>query len=155
MPDKSFKWSMLNERIPLVDDIEPPKDAQETDEKLQVQVKIAVWASVILTFILLVLWPLPMHYGGGVFSEGGFSVWVALEMIWAIVGGIVIIGLPVYETIKGFGIAKKEKAERDAKMGSGTAELSDGSVLKIAVSAAPPAPKAVDEEPSEKIEANI
>merc|ERR1719277_2804814 len=27
MPDKTFKWEMLNQRIPLVDDIEPPKDS--------------------------------------------------------------------------------------------------------------------------------
>merc|ERR1711959_510322 len=27
-PDKSFKWEMLNERIALVDDCEPPKDAK-------------------------------------------------------------------------------------------------------------------------------
>merc|ERR1711904_58759 len=68
-PDKDFKWSMLNDRIALVDDVEPPKDsALETDVKLEVQVKIAVWASIILTFVLLVLWPIPMHVGVGVFS---------------------------------------------------------------------------------------
>merc|ERR1719235_1275017 len=45
-PDNTFKWSMLNDRIALVDDVEPPKDSvAETDEKLVVQVKIAVWAS--------------------------------------------------------------------------------------------------------------
>merc|ERR1719335_1842259 len=154
IPDKEFKWSKLNERIPLVDDIEPPKDDQETDEKLQFQVKIAVWASVILTFILLVLWPLPMHYGGGVFSEGGFTIWVALEMIWAILGGIVIIGLPVFETIKGFNQAKKDKAERDEKVTSGNAALSDGSVLKINAPAAPKA--AYQQQPAaDVVEANI
>merc|ERR1712232_1401014 len=58
MPDTTFKWEMLNERIPLVDDIEPPKDDDETDEKLQKQVTIAVVASVFLT-IVLVLWPIP------------------------------------------------------------------------------------------------
>merc|ERR1719265_619946 len=40
-PDNTFKWEMLNDRIPLVDDTEPPKDDQETDEKLAKQVKIA------------------------------------------------------------------------------------------------------------------
>merc|ERR1739847_240398 len=83
MPDTEFKWSMLNERIPLVDDIEPPKDAAaESDAKLQMHVKIAIVASVGLTIILLVLWPLPMHYGGGVFSKGGFTFWVVVEMLW-------------------------------------------------------------------------
>merc|ERR1719230_1181560 len=137
---------MLNDRIPLVDDIEPPKDQDETDEKLLKQVNIAVYASVILTVVLLVVWPLPMHFGAGVFSKGGFTVWVALEMIWAIIGGIVIIGLPVFETIKGFNAAKKEKAERDAKEKSGSSELSDGSVLKIAAQPAVPSNK-VEEAP--------
>merc|ERR1712078_785125 len=35
-PDKEFKWAMLNDRIALVDDVEPPKDASlETGAKLE------------------------------------------------------------------------------------------------------------------------
>jgi len=112
-PDNTFKWEMLNERIPLVDDIEPPKDAEETDEKLNKHVKIAIGASVVLTLILLVLWPLPMHAGAGVFGKGGFTFWIAVEIIWAVVGGIVIIGLPVYETVQSFRVAQKQKIARD------------------------------------------
>ena len=135
-PDKSFKWHMLNERIPLVDDIEPPKDAQETDSKLEFQVKVAIVASVALTIILLVLWPLPMHGAAGVFSEGGFTAWVTLEMIWAIVGAIVIIGLPIYETIVGIIQEQKTKKERDAHMAQNDTKLSNGTVLKIEASKA-------------------
>jgi len=103
MPDNEFKWSMLNERIALVDDVEPPKDSTlETDEKLNVQVKIAIIASVVLTIILLILWPIPMHLGAGVFSEGGFTVWVALEIIWALLVGVTIIILPALELVKTF-----------------------------------------------------
>merc|ERR1719161_3245665 len=55
-PDNDFKWSMLNERIALVDDVEPPKDAtKETGMQLEKQVKIAVYASIFLTVFLLVL----------------------------------------------------------------------------------------------------
>merc|ERR1739848_905578 len=108
-PDKSFKWSMLNDRIALVDDVEPPKDSTaETDAKLVVQVKIAVWASIILTIILLVLWPIPMHVGTGVLTEGSFGAWVAVEMIWAIVGAIVIIIMPLIELCRTF--SGKDKA---------------------------------------------
>merc|ERR1719375_1694901 len=97
-PDKTFKWSMLNDRIALVDDVEPPKDsALETDAKLEFQVKLAVWASIILTIVLLVLWPIPMHVGTGVLGSGGFGAWVAVEMIWAIVGAIIIILMPAVE----------------------------------------------------------
>merc|ERR1719313_1408223 len=102
-PDKTFKWSMLNDRIALVDDVEPPKDSKlETDVKLQFQVKIAVWASIGLTILLLVLWPIPMHVGTGVLSEGGFGAWVGLEMIWAILGAIIIIIMPLIELIRTF-----------------------------------------------------
>jgi hypothetical protein len=101
-PDKEFRWSMLNDRIPLVDDVEPPKDSAETDAKLAFQVKIAIGSSVALTMILLVLWPIPMHLGGGVFSSGGFTIWVVLEFLWAIIGAIVIIFLPGYELVMGF-----------------------------------------------------
>jgi len=132
MPDKEFRWEMLNQRIPLVDDIEPPKDAaQESESKLQLQVKIAVGASLVLTFILLVLWPLPMHYGGGVFSEGGFTFWVVLEMLWAIIGGIVIIGLPLTETVMGFISAKKEREAQIEKAAYKSTKLPDGSDLAI------------------------
>merc|ERR1719401_2451275 len=51
MPNTEFKWAMLNERIPLIDDIEPPKDQDETEEKLLKQVKVAVIASLGLTVV--------------------------------------------------------------------------------------------------------
>jgi Na+/proline symporter len=116
-PDNDFKWAMLNDRIPLVDDVEPPKDAAaETDSKLGAQVKIAIGASVLLTLVLLVLWPIPMHLGSGVFSESGFTVWVILEFVWAIVGGLVIILLPGYELVRGFMGMDRIKAKGDTKI---------------------------------------
>jgi hypothetical protein len=108
-PDKEFKWAMLNDRIALVDDVEPPKDDKlETDEKLQKQVKIAVWASIILTIVLLVLWPIPMHVGTGVLGEGSFGAWVAVEIIWALIGAVIIIIMPAIELCRTF--AGKDKA---------------------------------------------
>jgi len=127
-PDTSFKWEMLNERIPLIDDIEPPKDADETDGKLQNHVRIAIAASVVLTIVLLVLWPLPMHGAAGVFSKGGFTVWIVLEILWAVVGGIVIIGLPVFETVQSIRQAKRNTAAQ----GQATS-ASESPALKIVV----------------------
>jgi hypothetical protein len=139
MPDKEFKWEMLNERIPLVDDIEPPKDSQETDVRLQRQVKIAYGASVLLTFILIIMWPLPMHFGGvGVFSKGRFAGWVAVEIIWAFIGGIVIIFLPVYETVRDANQAKKQRKQAVEER-----KLKNGLTLTVDVKpsdVAPPSP---------------
>merc|ERR1719235_864569 len=122
-PDKEFRWAMLNDRIALVDDVEPPKDnALETDQKLQVQVKIAVWASIILTIILLVLWPIPMHVGTGVLGEGSFGAWVAVEIIWALVGAVIIIIMPAIELCRTF--SGKDKAV-----------FKEGGALKVEVKA--------------------
>jgi hypothetical protein len=49
-----------------------------------------------------------MHFGGGVFSQGGFTFWVILEMVWAVSGGIVIIVLPAYETIRDMRESRKQ-----------------------------------------------
>jgi len=127
MPDKEFKWEQLNKAIPLVDDIEPPKDDKETSAKLEMQVKIAVGASVALTFILLVLWPLPLHGAAGVFGEGGFTFWVVIEIIWALIAGVVIIVLPGAEIVGTF--LKGMKEHKAA--GQQSAQLTDGQMLKI------------------------
>merc|ERR1719353_1634718 len=124
-PDPSFKWPMLNDRIPLIDDIEPPKDEDESDERLQRQVKIACYASIVLTFILVILWPLPMHIGGGVFNEGGLAIWVVLEILWAVIGGVVITVLPVYETLRDLKEAKKV-----LDMATSSRTLKNGGTLK-------------------------
>jgi len=122
-PDKDFKWAMLNERIALVDDVEPPKDASlETGAKLETQVKIAVYASIFLTIFLLVLWPIPMHIGTGVLSESGFDTWVAFEILWALLGAVVIIIMPLIELIRTF--SGKDKAV-----------FKEGAPLKIEVKA--------------------
>jgi hypothetical protein len=118
-PDNEFKWAMLNERIPLVDDIEPVKDDEETDAKLYFHYKLAVGASVALTFILIIAWPFPMMWGLGAFGKGRFTSWVVVEILWAVIGGVVIIGLPLYETAKDFMAAKKTKVVSSKKLKNG------------------------------------
>jgi len=118
-PDNEFKWPMLNERIPLVDDIEPVKDDEETDAKLYFHYKLAVGASVALTFILIIAWPFPMMWGLGAFGKGRFTSWVVVEIMWACIGGVVIIGLPAYETVKDFMAEKKVKKVGGKKLKNG------------------------------------
>jgi hypothetical protein len=113
-PDNNFKWSMLNDRIPLVDDVEPPKDTADSDSKLNFQVKIAIVASIVLTIVLLILWPLPCHFMG-VFSESSFSFWIVLQFLWAIIGGAIIIILPGYELVRTF-MGKDKLVEKGASV---------------------------------------
>ena len=88
----------------------------------------------VLTFLLLVLWPLPMHGAAGVFGKGGFTTWVALEIVWALLGGIVIIVLPVWETVRAFVQAKKN-VESIAEKADASATLKNGMTLTIDITA--------------------
>jgi len=120
-PDNTFKWEMLNDRIALVDDVEPPKDAKnESGSKLELQVKIAIGASIFLTIFLLVLWPIPMHVSTGVLSESGFGTWVAFEILWALIGALIIIIMPFIELVQTF-------------RGKDKAIMKEGAQLKVSV----------------------
>jgi len=112
-PDTEFRWEMLNDRIPLVDDVEPPRGKDEAPEMMTQWLYIAIAASGVLTFIMIVLWPLPMHAATGVFGSGGFTFWVVLEIFWVIVGGVVITITPLYETVMQLQEAAKERLERE------------------------------------------
>ena len=49
-----------------------------------------------LTLVLLILWPI-LALPAKVFSEGYFTMWVVIAMIWGIVASTVCIVLPVFE----------------------------------------------------------
>lgn len=98
-PSTHFKWEHLNAAIPLVDDVVPaPEDElYRSPEFMSLMNNAAAAISVGGSFLLIVLWPGPMHLASGVFSETGFSIWIALEFIWLLVAGGVIIILPAWE----------------------------------------------------------
>merc|ERR1719238_975844 len=78
-PNREFKWEHLNQTIPLVDELEPPA---RDEQSLSFLTKASAAASVGGTFLLIFLWPLPMHLWSGVFSEGGFMAWITLDFVW-------------------------------------------------------------------------
>jgi hypothetical protein len=61
--------------------------------------------------LLIVIWPLPQHFSGGVFEPWGFTVWIYVAFAWGIIGGIVIVVLPIIDFCKkGEGEVAAEKA---------------------------------------------
>ena len=84
--------------------------------------KIAQSLTVIMTLILLVLWPMPMFGSGYVFSKGFFTGWVVVGMIWIFfaVGSVGIFPLwegrhsmahtfkAIYKELSGHGPPKKQ-----------------------------------------------
>jgi hypothetical protein len=104
-PNKQFKWEMLNDQIPLVDDVEPLRGDDESDEALTMWNWVAISVSTSLTFILIVMWPIPMYFAG-VFSSMGFMLWTVTSILWILVAAVVILALPLYEIYTGYVAAK-------------------------------------------------
>ena len=113
-PQSPFNWGVLtapDTGIACVDDVVPERDETETDLFLQAQSKRANIQAIALTFVLVILWPLPMHFIGGVFTEGGFTVWIVCAFVWAMIAAVVIIVLPPIQMVAGMKAAnvKTEK----------------------------------------------
>jgi len=104
-PNKQFKWDMLNDQIPLVDDVEPLRGDDESEEWLTLWNWVAISVSTSLTFILIVMWPIPMYFAG-VFSSMGFTLWTVVSILWILVAAIVILALPLWEIYAGYAAAK-------------------------------------------------
>ncbi|CAG8583272.1 25726_t:CDS:2 [Dentiscutata erythropus] len=60
--------------------------------------KCAIWSSVILTIILVIIIPLIMITSRYVFSDGFFVFWVVLAILWAIISTCAISIYPLYES---------------------------------------------------------
>ncbi|CAG8629731.1 8933_t:CDS:2, partial [Ambispora leptoticha] len=60
-------------------------DPKETDPILLKKAsRFAIWSSVLLTVVLIIIWPIPMYLTSYVFSKPFFTFWIALSIIWAI-----------------------------------------------------------------------
>ncbi|GLC42950.1 hypothetical protein PLESTB_000288600 [Pleodorina starrii] len=96
---QDFDWAELR-NIPVIE-CDPNSDpnnfeGEDSPEALNRVIRFT-WASGgVLTLIFLILWPL-LALPAGIFSEGYFTFWVMLAMVWGIVASAVCIMLPVIE----------------------------------------------------------
>jgi len=75
----------------LVDaDLDPPS--------LEKAYKWAVWASVILFVLLIIVIPLPLFFSSHVYNKGDFTTWVVVAFIWAFIGSFIVVIYPVFES---------------------------------------------------------
>ncbi|KAG2159684.1 Sodium:solute symporter family-domain-containing protein [Suillus bovinus] len=65
---------------------------------LQKSLKVATWASLILTFIVLFLIPIPMFLSHYVFSLNFFRGWIIICVIWLFVAAGITSILPLWES---------------------------------------------------------
>ena len=75
------------------------QELSEQDEKLLTKyTKIARITCVVLTFALLVLWPMPMYGSKYIFSEKFFTGWVVVGIIWIFFSLLIVGVYPVWES---------------------------------------------------------
>jgi len=71
------------------------------DETHEATIKRLTKAALVLSFVLLIAWPLPMYFSGYVFGEGFFKGWVLFTLVWLIAAGAFTIGRSIYDFVKG------------------------------------------------------
>ncbi|KAH7105729.1 Na+/solute symporter [Auriculariales sp. MPI-PUGE-AT-0066] len=87
---------------------------------LQKAFKFAVWSSVILLLVLIILIPLPLFFAQTVYGAAGFTAWVSIGIIWAFVAGFIVVLYPLWESRQalvevGAGVVKDIFGGRGAK----------------------------------------
>lgn len=112
---EDFDWSLFKseikrgddehvapEEISSADEAEANISHAEAHEREDGQIllgarKKSIIASVVLTLILLILWPIPMYGTGYVFSKGFFTGWMVVVFLWAFFAASVITIFPIWE----------------------------------------------------------
>jgi SSS family transporter len=98
---QNFDFSLINERISLIDDALPELDDEETNPEMQeAAMKWIMKWGVGFTIVMVIIWPV-LSVPAGVFTREYFAMWVALSIIWGFIATIVIVVLPVYESRAG------------------------------------------------------
>ncbi|MCO5581170.1 hypothetical protein L7F22_035048 [Adiantum nelumboides] len=92
-PDTTGSYNRFKE-IEVMDNVEG-KPAETF--KLDASIRIASIIALVLSVIMIILWPL-LTLPAGVFSEAYFALWVLISMVWAVIATAICIFLPLIES---------------------------------------------------------
>ncbi|KAI0674267.1 urea transporter [Trametes maxima] len=80
---------------------------------------IAAWSSVALTFIFLIIVPLPLFFAQTVYGVGGLTAWVVIGMIWAFFSALAVVVYPLWESRAALGLISRGVIKDIFTKGSG------------------------------------
>lgn len=89
-------WSATRS-IALIEDDKNAHLSEETEEDLKRASKIIGWTAILLTFVLVVAWPV-LTIPAKAFNKGYFTFWVVLSFIWGILATAAMVIIPVWES---------------------------------------------------------
>jgi SSS family transporter len=98
---ENFNFEVMKQRILVVDSKIRLRIEQDTDESfLKNAAQFSYKYAIALTFMLVIVWPLPLYLSGYVFSLFVYYVWIGIAITWAAGAAIIIIALPLIEARK-------------------------------------------------------
>ncbi|CAK9783844.1 Na+/solute symporter [Cutaneotrichosporon oleaginosum] len=71
------------------------------DASLRKAFRMAAYWAISLTFILIIVVPLPQFFASYIYSEAGFTAWVCIVLVWLFAGMIAVGLYPLYEARAG------------------------------------------------------
>eukprot|EP00816_Leptocylindrus_hargravesii_P005076 CAMPEP_0196810538 /NCGR_PEP_ID=MMETSP1362-20130617/11390_1 /TAXON_ID=163516 /ORGANISM="Leptocylindrus danicus, Strain CCMP1856" /LENGTH=681 /DNA_ID=CAMNT_0042185577 /DNA_START=35 /DNA_END=2080 /DNA_ORIENTATION=+ len=93
-----YDFSKLNDAITLVEeDLSGLSAAEQDPEELDAAYKWITSRGYVLTFVLIIVWPL-LSIPAGVFTESYFAFWVLVAIVWGFGSACVITFLPIFES---------------------------------------------------------
>merc|ERR1719361_2310829 len=93
-----YDFSKLNDAITLVEeDLSGLSAAEQDPEELDAAYKWITARGYVLTFGLIIVWPL-LSIPAGVFTESYFAFWVLVAIVWGFGSACVITFLPIFES---------------------------------------------------------
>lgn len=95
---ENFNFEVIKQRILVVDSRIRSRIEKDTDETfLKNAAKFSYRYAIALTFILVLIWPLPLYFSGYIFSLFVYHIWIGIAIAWATGAAILIITLPLIE----------------------------------------------------------
>lgn len=116
MNPQNFDFTTMADKISLIDDKMPDLDPEENDpEMLKDALSFVTKWGVGFCVVMVIIWPLLSLPAGcgvsgvecGVFSKDYFYLWVSIALAWGIVATVVIIVMPIWESMDGIRLVCK------------------------------------------------
>lgn len=96
---ENFNFNRIKQKIFVTDEKIRNIIEQDSNEQfLKNTARFTYKYALFLTFILVIVWPLPLYVSGYVFSLEYYVIWVYIAIIWATGSAITIILLPIIES---------------------------------------------------------
>jgi len=113
---QNFDFTTMAAKITLIDDKMPDLDPVENDpQMLKDSLRFISRWGVGFSVVMVIIWPLlslPAGCGAsgvecGVFSKDYFILWVSIAIAWGIVATVVIVVMPIWESMDGINLVLK------------------------------------------------